>query len=69
MFIYNFYLSCQICGSHLDDHQDPGAHYKAVCRALITEAHELLMFLDVIVRDQKVGKQFICVNLLTLTNY
>ncbi|XP_071091664.1 protein spire homolog 1-like isoform X7 [Haliotis cracherodii] len=50
---YCFYDIAQCCIRHLSSRQDPHHHYKAVCRAVVTEAQELITFLDKISSDQK----------------
>ncbi|CAH1778709.1 unnamed protein product [Owenia fusiformis] len=46
----------QACEEHLGSHQDAKSHYKAVCRALVTEALELTSFLEKITKEQKILK-------------
>lgn len=55
-------LSCifllQKCVWRLSNQQNAQQHYKAVCRALATEATELLTFLDNIARGQEVAIKY-----------
>ena len=44
----------QMCVKHVSDQDNAGQHYKAVCRALVTEAKQLTTFLDNITRGQEV---------------
>ena len=53
LFSFNF----QNCVRRLSSGQNAQIHYKAVCRALATEATELLTFLDNIARGQEVYRQ------------
>ena len=43
-----------MCVKHVSDQDNAGQHYKAVCRALVTEAKQLTTFLDNIARGQEV---------------
>ena len=55
---YNTYLSpfpLQVCVAHLPAPGDAASHYKAVCRALVTEALELISFLDKISKEKEVS--------------
>ena len=45
----------QVCSYHLATPGDAPQHYKAVCRALVTEAQELITFLDSISKEKAVG--------------
>ncbi|KAK3086612.1 hypothetical protein FSP39_021042 [Pinctada imbricata] len=42
-----------LCAQHLSNAEDAGHHYKAVCRALVAEAGELVTFLDKISNGQE----------------
>lgn len=43
----------QLCSQHLSNEQNVGQHYKAVCKALVAEAEELLTFLNRISSGKK----------------
>lgn len=49
-----FCLVFQMCAKHLSNSQDAEHHYRAVCRALLAEALELVTFLDKVSAGQKV---------------
>ena len=51
----SYYLGVlQICSAHQPNPADAASHYKAVCRALVTEALELISFLDKISKEKEV---------------
>ncbi|XP_029646922.2 protein spire homolog 2-like isoform X2 [Octopus sinensis] len=50
----NFETVLQMCKNHLSSSSDASLHYRAVCRALFTEAHELVTFLDKVSTGQKI---------------
>ena len=52
--IKTLYPIFQMCVRHVSDQDNAGQHYKAVCRALVTEAKQLTSFLDNITRGQEV---------------
>lgn len=45
----------QLCEGHLSKNEDAAHHYKAVCRAILAEARELVSFLDKISKGQEVS--------------
>ena len=52
------HLIFQACEAHLPSGQEVSSHYKAVCRALVTEAQELVTFLETISVERHVSRIF-----------
>nr|XP_022340260.1 protein spire homolog 1-like isoform X4 [Crassostrea virginica] len=50
---YTFADIIVLCSQHLSNEQNVGQHYKAVCKALVAEAEELLTFLNRISSGKK----------------
>ena len=50
-----FVCTFQICEAHLPSGQEASSHYKAVCRALVNEAQELVTFLETISVERHVS--------------
>ncbi|XP_041375454.1 protein spire homolog 1-like isoform X2 [Gigantopelta aegis] len=50
---FTFFDVVMLCTRRLSSRQDARHHYKAVCRALVTEAQELISFLDTISTEKQ----------------